>query len=304
MEEILKDIAIGLAVLFLVFAAVVTAVLEAAGRVLGWRSANLWTWVRNAVDQSVKPDAGAGLWLFGVRATGIREVNSNAKKVETAVRNLLVIPKKRLANIPSRDFARSVVVGLLGDPSGSSAFDEAVTRVSGWSDNIPLKDPLLRVLQEAEGRREIVVDRLGDWFDEEMSRLAALYRRNMRLLAFALGLALALGLNLNALDAVDVLYRDSALRSAGVRAGDSIVRDCRQDDPGAFRDCAGKQAETFFNSKKLVEPGGLFDSDDQGRRFQKNFWPPIGIALAGGAIMLGAPFWLDALKRLTSRRST
>jgi hypothetical protein len=50
MEAVVRDVAIGLAVLFLGFAAAVTVIVEGASRVLGWRAANLWGWARAALD--------------------------------------------------------------------------------------------------------------------------------------------------------------------------------------------------------------------------------------------------------------
>ena len=52
MDAVLTDVAIGLAVLFLGFAGTVTAAIEALSRILGWRSANLWTWVRKTLGNA------------------------------------------------------------------------------------------------------------------------------------------------------------------------------------------------------------------------------------------------------------
>lgn len=311
MDGILRDIAIGLAVLFLGFAGVVSAALEAVSRALGWRAANLWRWVRKTMEgppprKKTRIEQGTGTWLLG---GALGQVPSNvgaenrAEAVEVEVRKLLSLGSKRINSIPRNDFARAVSKLTLGDPSGTSSFDEAIEKVNGWDDTVPIKRALLHILREAEEKREVVIDRLGDWFDEQMGLLTDLYRRNLRILSFICGLVLAALFNLNAFNAVDVLHSDAAMRNAGVDAGQQIVEQCESEPPEKQRQCASEASETFFSSKELVEWYGLFDDDDRDRRFQRGVWAPLGVLVSAGAIALGAPFWLSALKRLTRNPS-
>jgi hypothetical protein len=315
-DGILKEIAIGLAVLFLGVAGSVTLFTEAVSRAVGWRAANLWAFIRKAVDgdsNHVKP----GKWLVGESATGGGIAGTNAKKIESEIRDLVVRHKRRMNSVPGREFARAAIKVLVEPASGATLTAKATALPV-----VKITPALQHIIQEAGDSYDDAVTGLNDWFDDQMERLGQLYARNMKFVSFGLGLVLAVVLNLNAIDAFDVLHDDANLRAVGVTAGQQIVEQCLTPAPDTAldpatppdtvppaqidhaadqRECAQKASASFFGSRQLIEAGGLFDGDAHGRPYQTGVWPPLGIVLSAGAISLGAPFWLNALKRLTGK---
>lgn len=301
MDEVLRDIGVGLAVLFLGFAAAVSATLEGVSRVFGWRAGHLWTWIRKAIDGEAPTTLS---WLYSPLKVGRASAGApKTSEFERSIRKTLNLDSKRINNIPGKEFARGVAHALVPGASEPPSFAEVRNAVQSLGD-VPLKKAILDFIEEAEDDWGAFVDRVGEWFDNQMKDLSALYRRNARWIAAALGLILAVLFNLNALDAFDVLKNDAALRAAGVQAGQDISEECEAEPAGELNTCVGEQADKLFSSHELVDWLGLFDDNDRDRRFQGGWWPILGIALSAGLISLGAPFWRDTIRSLTMRRRT
>jgi hypothetical protein len=108
-----------------------------------------------------------------------------AAALQAKVRDAQTIEARRIDNVPAQEFARTALDVL--DPG------EGLT----WNVPGPIKEPLMRIVNvEALNVRERV-DRLGNWFDDQMADLARLYRRNMRWIAAIVGVILAILFNLN-----------------------------------------------------------------------------------------------------------
>ncbi|MER5324350.1 hypothetical protein [Streptosporangium roseum] len=160
------------------------------------------------------------------------------------------------------------------------------------------------------------------WFDGEMQRLSTLYRRYVKWVVFALGLVLTLLFSMDALEYGKTLLRDNAYR-----AGVAAIASGGQDGLGALRDkCAVEGAvEPYscvtesFSSPALVK---IFDhaivsvtippdgSEDPSfnwngavwweRLITPGHWP--GYLISVVALLFGASFWWDVLRRMTGIR--
>ncbi|MGV9776392.1 hypothetical protein [Streptosporangium sp. NPDC003464] len=160
------------------------------------------------------------------------------------------------------------------------------------------------------------------WFDGEMQRLSTLYRRYVKWVVFALGLMLTLLFSMDALEYGKTLLRDNAYR-----AGVAAIAGGGQDGLAALKDkCAVAGAvEPYscvtesFSSPALVK---IFDhaivsvtippdgSEDPSfnwnggvwwdRLITPGHWP--GYLISVVALLFGASFWWDVLRRLTGIR--
>ncbi|MBG0829302.1 hypothetical protein HS041_16165 [Planomonospora sp. ID67723] len=161
-----------------------------------------------------------------------------------------------------------------------------------------------------------------NWFDGEMQRLSGLYRRYVKWVVFALGVTLTLLFSMDALEYGKTLLRDNAFR-AGVAAiaggseeGLTALKDkCTTTGAAEPYECVTES----FSSPALVK---IFDHaivsitvpPDGGdpslnwngavwwdRLITPGHWP--GYLLTAVALLFGAPFWWDVLRRLTGFRN-
>ncbi|MGW4423073.1 hypothetical protein [Streptosporangium sp. NPDC004631] len=167
-----------------------------------------------------------------------------------------------------------------------------------------------------------------DWFDGEMQRLSTLYRRYVKWVVFTLALALTLLFSMDALEYGKTLLRDNAYRAAvaaiagGGGDGTIALKDSLRDKcavPGSVEpySCVTE----VFSSPALVK---IFDhavlsvtippDDTRDPSFGWNggawwsrlttpgHWP--GYLITVVALLFGATFWWDILRRLTGIRGS
>ncbi|MEU8040663.1 hypothetical protein [Streptosporangium sp. NPDC049078] len=225
-----------------------------------------------------------------------------------------------IANIPPARFSGAVMELVAAEEGG---IDGLLAKLEAI--NSPLAGHLKGVWEGAQ--RDLPRFRKGveDWFNGEMQRLSTLYARYVKWVVFALGVVLTLAFSMDALEYGKTLLRDNAYR-AGVSAiagGD--------DGYTALKDkCAGSEAglaEPYqcvtesLSSPALVKifdhaivsitipPDGSADPSFNwngeawwDRLITPGHWP--GYLLTMVALLFGASFWWDVLRRLTGVRGS
>jgi hypothetical protein len=169
-----------------------------------------------------------------------------------------------------------------------------------------------------------------DWFDGEMQRLSRFYRRNVRWVIAVLSALIALFIGLDTLEYGRALISDQAFRTqvVAVASGNpdklsNLQATCgtlenqkgdQQPQPDAYRCISEVLADPAF-AQLLGDSLVRVDLSVQGSpRFRWNgrdwfertrspgHW--LGLLLTVVAMLFGAPFWWDILRRLTGVRSS
>lgn len=197
----------------------------------------------------------------------------------------------------------------------------------------PISDPNLRrrleqVLATARSLPDAKL-KLTDWFNTTLNRLSELYRRRMQFFSLVVGALLAILLNVDTLAVGRALWNDPVLRQATVAAADVTLSetDLTAADPGTVQDSFATARQTMSQFLELRLPIGwtvdAVDATDQPLaaldplRDSRNLWNFVpgnspywlqlwlekigGLILTTVAVMQGAPFWFDLLKRATGR---
>ncbi|MEU6409507.1 hypothetical protein [Microbispora sp. NPDC046933] len=183
----------------------------------------------------------------------------------------------------------------------------------------PFSRPLKAVWDRASHDLEAFRRGVEDWFDGEMERLSLLYRRYVRWVLVALGLVVTLVFSMDSLEYGKTLLRDNAYRSAvsafgqaGPQALESIREQCEpgQDPYACVTDVLSTPAfvKIFTNAPVSVTmdasggPVWAWHGGDWWQRLTSpGHWPGFLVTLI--ALLFGAPFWWDILRRLSGLRT-
>ncbi|MEV4750905.1 hypothetical protein AB0K21_31465 [Streptosporangium sp. NPDC049248] len=222
-----------------------------------------------------------------------------------------------IANIPPERFSGAVMELVAAEEGGIDGLLAKLEAIRS-----PLAGHLKGVWEGAQRDAQKFRKGVEDWFNGEMQRLSTLYARYVRWVVFALGLVLTLLFSMDALEYGKTLLRDNAYR-AGVAA---IAGGGGEGYAELKEKCAAAElAEPYrcvtesLSSPALVK---IFDhaivsvtippdgSDDPSfhwnggawwdRLVTPGHWP--GYLLTMVALLFGASFWWDVLRRLTGVR--
>ena len=133
------------------------------------------------------------------------------------------------------------------------------------------------------------------------ARVSGWYKRKTQAILLVIGTVLVLALNANTLAIADRLWTDQSIRAAVVQQADQAASQPSGDDPRARLDST---ANDVASVAKLGVPMGW--SGDAKPDWSGSGW----VSAVGGwlltvlAISLGAPFWFDALGRISRLRSS
>lgn len=192
-----------------------------------------------------------------------------------------------------------------------------------------LKQQLEQVLRTARSLPDVRA-KIEEWFDSGLSRVSEMYTRRMHFWSFVVGLLLAVLLNVDSIYLARTLWNDSVLRQATVEAAITIAEQTTSAEPQAdeFFDSVREAKSTVNQFLELRLPIGWFyeplseePTSDIGSlsplrdtRNLYNFWfanNPIwftllleklaGLALTTIALMQGAPFWFDLIRKATGK---
>ncbi|WP_326821232.1 hypothetical protein [Streptosporangium sp. NBC_01756] len=223
-----------------------------------------------------------------------------------------------IANIPPERFSGAMLELVSAEEGGVDGLLGKLEAIGS-----PLAGHLRGVWEGAQ--RDLGKFRKGveAWFDGEMQRLSTLYRRYVKWVILALGLVLTLLFSMDALEYGKTLLRDNAYR-----AGVAAIAGGSEDGLSALRDKCAVDGATepyacvteSFSSPALVKifdhaivsvtipPDGSADPSFNWngalwweRLTSPGHWP--GYLVSVVALLFGASFWWDVLRRLTGIRS-
>ncbi|MEP6729770.1 MAG: hypothetical protein ABJE10_03985 [bacterium] len=302
-SEIL-DVAIGVALVFLMMSFLATAIREAIESVVKARAVHLERGIKQLLDD---PD-GTGI----TRAFYEHPLIFSLFKGDYDPKDRRFLGRSLPSYVPARNFADALIdLAIRGPVKSEYAIMQEVTpSVAALRANVGrLKSPqliraVLTAMDHAGNDLDVVRKNLQNWFDSGMDRVSGVYKRYTHFWLFIIGVVLAAGLNVNAITITNHLARNKALRESLVTRAGAIVHDTtylRRLTDTTFRLADTRQVQSELNSLDL--PIGLenYTTPHSAADWVRLFG---GILITAFAVTLGAPFWFDALNKMMVIRST
>ena len=327
------DVAIGLAFLFFLFSLVISRINEFVATALNLRHKGLENALRAMLDDH-RPAANEAAGGPVVSADKVLN-HALVKPIQQAIQGRFLssalgklgLGRTKLSYLPSRTFSAAVFDLLApadpADPAhpGATAAKGAATdpmarakaAVEGMSEHNPARQPLLRMMTDAEGDRDKFRGSLEHWYDDTMDRVSGWYKRYVQRIILVITIMLVACLNVDSINIAQVLWRLPTERAAVAAAA------AKQAGSGSS---AGQNADEVVRSisaLKLplgwtpphittVSPAGaktvVVSTDPQHLPLGVGSWliKLLGLLITVLALSLGAPFWFDALTKLGSLR--
>lgn len=233
------DVAVGLIFVYLLVSLFVTALNEYVSSFLNKRSEYLLSRVQSLLSGD-ESEQRSGDWSPQMRSVWNHPL-INALKSHNATENHATKRRTLLKNapsyIPGKTFAAALSETLKPSESAHLSFTQLKTAVSGIQNNDALKNALLPMIDNAEGKVEVFQQNVATWFDGAMDRTSGAYKRWVHKLTFWAGFAVAVAFNVNSLQLIDNLWRDPVAR-AGLVAQASVTAQ----NPNGLQGAAGASA--------------------------------------------------------------
>jgi hypothetical protein len=212
-----------------------------------------------------------------------------------------------------RAFALVVLDNLAPDKDGKTIFDAGNTVL----EQLPaaVRARVKPLLSGAEQDVETMRTNLEAWFDDTMARVSGWYKRKTQIILIVIGIALVPAINANTIKMGERMWKDDAVRAAVVAQAQAVASATPTPTPsGGATPTGTKQlsasarqlntaAEDVDDVVKVGIPmGWRGEAVPRGRG-------EVAMAVGGWiltiiALSLGAPFWFDALSRLSRLRSS
>jgi hypothetical protein len=236
--------------------------------------------------------------LFGLRSRflkkQIREMfGGDDYKVNQLYSHALIRPlesasffglNRKPAKIPGDLFAKAAVDIFLN----FAGTDEKLPLIQAIKTLSPNVDP---GAMEAVGKLDEYRKNVEEWFEATMSKASEVYRKNVAVTAFVVGIVLAYFFNVDSVYITNKLWTQPTLRQA-------IVAQAGNLEPN---DEAGLN-NTIAKINDLSLPIGW---NEETIPVQQDDWniKYLGWLITGLAAAQGSPFWFDILRRLVGLRS-
>lgn len=306
------DVAIGLIVVFILFATICASVREGLEAWMKTRAAFLERGIRELLNDK----DGTGLNRHLYEHPLIYPLFSGEYKASTQRTNpsLLDRGKNLPSYIPAQNFALALMdivargpVARLPAAGGTAALPATLTDGQplsldtlrarlGTIANGPVERALMNAFDTAEGDLDRARRNIEQWFDSTMERVSGWYRRKTNLVVFLLGLALAAALNIDTLAIAGHLYRNDSSRNALV----ALAVDAQTNPAVLNGPLTDRIKSSALFDERLQLPIGW------SRTVYATPWYLMiaGWLLTAFAATLGAPFWFDVLNKVMTVRST
>jgi flavin-binding protein dodecin len=180
---------------------------------------------------------------------------------------------------------------------GTDLFSEAMKTIETIGIN-SVEAAAAGAVTQAQQRLEAIRVELERSFDEVMDRASGWYKRYVQWWLLGLAVVVVIGLNVNAFTVAERLWKDDTLRSTVVQQAQRAVGDDRPETPQSATPKV--VAEQIDQIEQLKLPIGWDSANTRGE-----IWSRIaGWLVTVLAVTLGAPFWFDALGKLSRLRGT
>jgi hypothetical protein len=316
------EVAIGMALIYLLLSLFCTAINEAIAGILGSRAKNLEKGIKSLFTDGLKTDKGFDDKGSVIPAVSLTEAIYGHGLVQSLYRST---PAERAnhwfgnfgSSLPSYIPARTFSIALLdilfppGNPpapgagAGAAAPSPAAT-LATMLDGVQAlpdgkaKEAIRALVNQAGGDIAQTRQAFENWFNDGMDRVAGWYKRKTQLALFIIGLILAVSLNVDSIHIGRALWANPAYRSYAIAAAEQYAggKTKVMQDQNPSQDLAVLQS--------LALPLGYSTSNHD----WLNWFGTDGVIVLAGwlltaiAMTLGAPFWFDMLNKFMVVRST
>jgi hypothetical protein len=222
--------------------------------------------------------------------------------------------------LPAADVATALVDELLDSPLPDQ-FAERIAAIGG-----SLGRSLSALWERAAADPQQFLVEVAGWYDAQMERVSGWYKRWTKRWIIAVGLLIAVLVGVNTVRIAESLYGSDTVREAvsAAATGPGLCGDpAAGTDQSVTEGPAARTALCVQDTLRGLDVAGLplgwptgcpADPAACARPALSDPGAPVGvldwlvtllgIALTTGAAALGAPFWFDAIGRLSSLRST
>jgi hypothetical protein len=333
------EVAIGLALVYLMFSILCSAISEWIARFLALRATGLAHGISelfndadftnafhaHALIDALRPEKSPVLRRFLATKDSTRYPSYiSARTFALAVMDLAtdmagpVTPGEAtravLKTVPQTPAVAAAAVGVAAAEVGASSIPKTVAAL----------------LKSVNGDAAAMQARLEDWFNDSMSRVSGWYKRRTQVMLFVIGLVVAAALNIDSFSLARQLVTEPAVREALVKQAGTIVQQAQP----ATRDSASGATTSVTASMggmdslsireikakitQLQQAGLVSISAGSACSLSARFWPwssiarspscnsnfeaLVGILLTTVALSFGAPFWFDAVNKLVNLR--
>ncbi len=335
------DLAIGLAFIFFLLSILATTIQEFIAAILGLRARTLEQGLRSMledpktgwtqVDKFYEHDLIKSLYrtppppaMTRMQDGGAEEVPPEPEGAEALGKNAHILSRGPFARalaflkrtsgpsyISPRSFALVMLENFAPDESGKTIFDEG----NKVLDRLPeaLRNRLKPLVAGAQKDVETLHTNLEAWYDDTMARVSGWYKRKTQIILVVIGILLVPAINANTIKMGERMWKDDPVRAAVVAQAQAIASPAEPNatptpTPGGQGVSeAAERLNTAADDIDQVIKVGI----PMGWRGEAVPHGPGELAMAIGgwlvtilAISLGAPFWFDALGRLSRLRST
>jgi hypothetical protein len=330
------DVAIALALMYLLLSLTCTVINEYLASKLNLRSKSLGVGVQALLDD---PNIRTAFYEHGLIA-GTRKTLTTAGNM-SIVRSMRIDPRPATVLAadahgaptaasddvhPSYFSTNTFVLALLGSlTGGKTAGDQPIPTIADLSASIQklpasnLRDALVANLTVAQGDFEKFREGVATWFDDSMDRLSGAYKRHLKVISIAVGCLVATAVNADTFVVSQVLWSDSALRAQMAQVAESTVKAGLPADSGASQSSSTLTADEIESKlahvNRTLRPlpiGWSFHANASLTELTHNigskplsYWPLklLGLFATGLALSFGAPFWFDALSKFMNIRA-
>ncbi|GGN43791.1 hypothetical protein FHR83_008063 [Actinoplanes campanulatus] len=273
------ETAIGLTLVLFVLSSLASAIVEGVSRLLRKRSKDLEETIGQMLSGSPTFDKDAQNALERFKDTTIYQSATIA------------------ASRGRRLFRTTAGPAYLSAKSFANAIDELTDQAT----EAPVRGLNARLAMLKADRQGLSVEKkaaIESWYDETMSRLSGAYKRWATGVLFAVSLVMAVAGNVSIFHLAQLLWQQPSIRQAALNAAEQAAAkstspdDLIDDSVKAVQDVAGIGMPVGWQS---------------GTHWDNPMWATSHVAgwLATALLlMLGAPFWFDALSRVVSLRAT
>ena len=239
--------------------------------------------------------------LFALRSKNLRKGVQNligdayAKRVydHPLVKNLS--KEKKLPSYIAPETLSAVLLEVIAKENSGRSYvthtaDEAKALVGNISQDHPLRDILVALIDDGEEAATALKERLAGWFDEGMSRVAGWYKRQAKVMIFVIAGSVTLATNASSIHMAEEFWRNDALRTQ-IAAQAQVA--AQTGEASGLEAGNLKRLESFPIGWSAF-PNGILD------------WlkTVLGWIITTAAISLGAPFWFDLLGKVANLRGS
>lgn len=308
------DVVIGLALVFALFAGLVSGINEILAQVLGWRGKVLREGIENLLEKPLERRASTWMKEFATPESRASEPTAGdgssvvARLYAHPLVSTLSQPASKPSYVPPATFSAALVQTLSQGGSLSAlraALDDRTSQLGR------LFGPML---DDANGDLQRFEIRVEAQFTAVMDRVEGWYKRRTQLVMAMLALLLAIALNVDAVHVMRSLQDDASLRDHVVQAASKASAAARivgtpaaPADPTAAGSLGQKTRDLDEQVSKLLAlevPVGwtISKSGFPLQLLSNQGLPLLGWLFTAIAGMLGAPFWFDAISTLIDIR--